>query len=154
MAKLVSGLSPFRRMFTAGGALAALATAMPLVVGTPPAAAAASSPFDSDIAAFYRSRGGAPLWFAPGSGNAAQQLIQLLATASADHLNPRRYNVRGLQRAVADARSGNPAAIQRAEVMLSAPSSLTPATSSTIRGSASFTSTLSSSQRRHRLASC
>jgi len=119
MAKLVSGLSPFRRMFTAGGALAALATAMPLVVGTPPAAAAASSPFDSDIASFYRSRGGAPLWLAPGSGNAAQQLIQLLATASADHLNPRRYNVRGLQRAVADARSGNPAAIQRAEVMLS-----------------------------------
>jgi murein L,D-transpeptidase YcbB/YkuD len=46
-------------------------------------------------------------------------LLQLLATAQADHLNPRRYNVRGLARVVADARTGNPAAIQRAEAMLS-----------------------------------
>ena len=48
---------------------------------------------------FYRSRGGAPLWLAPRAGAAAQQLIQLLATAQADHLNPRRYNVRALERA-------------------------------------------------------
>jgi murein L,D-transpeptidase YcbB/YkuD len=120
MGKLISGLSPLSRVFTAGSALAALAIAAPALVGTSPvAAAAAASPYDGDIASFYRSRGGAPLWFAPGAGHAAQQLIQLLATADADHLNPRRYNVRGLQRAVADARTGNPAAIQRAEVMLS-----------------------------------
>jgi murein L,D-transpeptidase YcbB/YkuD len=120
MGKLISGLSPLSRVFTAGSALAALAIAAPALVGTSPAAAAAAaSPYDGDIASFYRSRGGAPLWLAPGAGNAAQQLIQLLATADADHLNPRRYNVRGLQRALADARTGNPAAIQRAEVMLS-----------------------------------
>jgi murein L,D-transpeptidase YcbB/YkuD len=120
MGKLISGLSPLSRVFTAGSALAALAIAAPALVGTSPvAAAAAASPYDGDIASFYRSRGGAPLWLAPGAGNAAQQLIQLLATADADHLNPRRYNVRGLQRAVVDARTGNPAAIQRAEVMLS-----------------------------------
>jgi murein L,D-transpeptidase YcbB/YkuD len=120
MGKLISGLSPLSRVFTAGSALAALAIVAPALVGTSPvAAAAAASPYDGDIASFYRSRGGAPLWLAPGAGNAAQQLIQLLATADADHLNPRRYNVRGLQRAVADARTGNPAAIQRAEVMLS-----------------------------------
>ena len=46
-------------------------------------------------------------------------MLQLLATAQADNLNPRRYNVRALTRAVQDARSGNPAAIQRAEAMLS-----------------------------------
>ena len=57
-------------------------------------------PFDGEIADFYRARGGAPLWFAPNAGDAAPQLIQLLATAQADQLNPRRYNVRGLQRAV------------------------------------------------------
>ena len=85
-----------------------------------PTSAAAQAPADDGaIADFYRSRGGAPLWLAPGSGSAAQQLVQLLATSYADNLNPRRYNVRGLERAVADARTGNPAAIQRAEVMLS-----------------------------------
>ncbi|MEO6224790.1 MAG: hypothetical protein ABIO80_02915, partial [Sphingomicrobium sp.] len=59
-----------------------------------------------------------PRWFTPSSGTAAQQLIQLLATSQADGINPRRYNVRGLTRAVQDARTGNPAAIQRAEGML------------------------------------
>ena len=60
------------------------------------------------------------MWFAPSAGNAASQLVQLIATAQADHLNPRRYNVRALERAVADARSGSPTAIQHAEAMLSA----------------------------------
>ena len=114
MGKLISG------MLTAGSVVAGLAILGPASLGIAPAeAAAAASPFDSEIASFYRSRGGAPLWFAPGAGNAAPQLIQLLASAQADGLNPRRYNVRGLQRAVADARSGSPAAVQRAEVMLS-----------------------------------
>ena len=76
-------------------------------------------PFDGEIAQFYRSRGGAPLWFGHGSAGAAEQLIQLLASAQADHLNPRRYDVRGLASAAAAARSGDPAAVQRAEAMLS-----------------------------------
>ena len=99
-------------------ALCILPTAAPLVA---PAQArpSAAIPFDGEIADFYRGRSGAPLWFAPGSGGAADQLIQLLASAQADHLNPRRYDVRGLARAAADARSGNPTAIQRAEAMLS-----------------------------------
>src|SRR3954451_7281395 len=82
--------------------------------------AAAQSISGGEIADFYRSRGGAPLWFSPRSGAAAQQLVQLLATAQADNLNPRRYNARGLSRAVQDAATGNPAAVQRAEAMLSA----------------------------------
>src|SRR3954470_16075644 len=81
--------------------------------------AAAQSLGGADVADFYRSRGGAPLWFSPTAGPGAQQLIQLLATAQADRLNPKRYNVRALQRAVDAARGGNPAAIQRAEAMLS-----------------------------------
>src|SRR5690349_17978133 len=101
-----------------GLALAAAAVAAPLAVQVQPAVA--QSVDGAHIAAFYRARGAAPLWFAPRSGAAAQQLIQLLATAQADNLNPRRYNVRALQRAVQDAQSGNPAAIQRAEAMLSA----------------------------------
>jgi murein L,D-transpeptidase YcbB/YkuD len=119
MGKLFRGFSPLKTC-VAAGALAAIAVAAPAALAPADARAAAAAPFDGEIAAFYRSRGGAPLWFAPTAGAAAPQLIQLLATAQADHLNPRRYNVRALQRALADARTGNPAAIQRAEVMLSA----------------------------------
>jgi L,D-transpeptidase YcbB len=98
-----------------------VAVGMPTGISPGPATARSSAPapFDGEIADFYRSRGGAPLWFAPRAGPAAQQLVQLLATSQADHLNPRRYNVGGLNRAVAAAQSGDPAAVQRAEAMLS-----------------------------------
>ena len=71
------------------------------------------------ITAFYRSRGGAPLWFSPRSGAAAQQLLQLLTTASADNLDPRRYDTRNLARLVQAAQRGDPRAIQQAEARLS-----------------------------------
>ena len=73
----------------------------------------------TDVNAFYSSRGGSSLWLAPRSGAAAQQLIQLLATAQADNLNPKRYNTRGLERALNAARGGDPRAVQRADTMLS-----------------------------------
>lgn len=101
----------------AAAVLMAAAGAVPLVVG--PAHAQQGS-FDNDIADFYRGRGGAPLWLSAKAGAAAPLLLQLLATSQADHLNPRRYNVNGLSRALAAARSGDPAAVQRAEMMLSA----------------------------------
>jgi len=104
-------------------AAAALAVAAALGVAPRPAqssAAALAAPDQgSDVASFYRARGGAPLWFSPRSGAAAQQLVQLLSTASADNLDPRRYNVRNLSRAVQAASSGNPAAVQQAEALLS-----------------------------------
>jgi murein L,D-transpeptidase YcbB/YkuD len=107
------------RRWAVAAAFAGLA-ATPFALAIPPAEAAArSSAFDSDIAAFYRARGGAPLWFAPGSGNAAQQLLVLLSTARSDNLNPNRYNVKGVARAIQAARSGDPGAIQRGEVVLS-----------------------------------
>jgi len=117
MGKPLRGARPLNRLFAIG--LAATAASVPLAWPAVPASAAARAPAnDGEIAAFYRARAGAPLWLAPTSGAAAQQLISLLATSQADHLNPKRYNVRGLERAVADARSGGPA-VQRAEAMLS-----------------------------------
>jgi murein L,D-transpeptidase YcbB/YkuD len=106
------------KLILGGGALAVVAAVAPLAA---PALARTTAvvPFDGEISAFYRARGGAPLWFGPEAGSAADQLVQLLATAQADHLNPRRYDVRGLSRTAAAARSGDPAAIQRAEAMLS-----------------------------------
>src|SRR4051812_26634886 len=83
-----------------GLALAALLVgiATPTALSLTSAPAAAQAVDGGEIAAFYRARGGAPLWFSPRSGAAARQLIQLLASAQADNLNPRRYNVRGLER--------------------------------------------------------
>ena len=119
MNRLFRGALPLRRIFAAGTALTAAGLALPMVLPTGAVHAAAQAPFDSEIADFYRSRGGAPLWLSPRSGAAVQQLLQLLATAQADHLNPRRYNLGGLSRALAAARGGDSGAIQRAEAMLS-----------------------------------
>ena len=85
-------------------AAAAIATALPTAYALAPTPAAAQS--------------FGPRWFGPGSGAAAQQLVQLLATAQADGLNPKRYNVKGLSRAVAAAESGNPGAVQQASAMM------------------------------------
>ena len=104
-------------MFVLGLAAGALAV--------PPGADARARPKASthsataDVAAFYRARDGAPLWLARSSGAAAEQLVSLLSTAQADHLNPKRYNVKAITRALADARGGNGAAVQRAERLLS-----------------------------------
>ena len=120
MGKFTGGRAPLNATLAAGCLILSGLAATMTFVGTPATArSAAPAAFDSEIASFYRGRGGAPLWLAPGANGAAQQLIQLLATAEADHLNSRRYNVRGLQSALAEARSGNPAAAQRAEVLLS-----------------------------------
>ncbi|MEP6982223.1 MAG: L,D-transpeptidase family protein [Sphingomicrobium sp.] len=106
------------KILLTGAALCVVALASPLG-GPVEAKTRAAAPFDGEIAQFYRSRGGAPLWFAPNAGPAADQLIQLLVSAPADRLNPRRYDLRGLSRAVAETRGGDPAAVQRAEAMLS-----------------------------------
>ena len=120
MSKLKGGALPLSKIVVLGSSAAALAITALSTIGPAPARAAVALASNGAIEGFYRSRSGAPLWLAPGAGNAASQLVQLLATAQADHLNPRRYNVKALERAIADARSGNPTLIQRAEAMLSA----------------------------------
>lgn len=119
MAELVRGVRPLNGFFVLG---LAAATVLVPVANSSTSASAAAVAVRSDsagIAAFYRTRGDAPLWLSPSSGAAAQQLITLLETAQADHLNPKRYNVRALSRAVEEARAGAPGAVQRADMMLS-----------------------------------
>jgi murein L,D-transpeptidase YcbB/YkuD len=120
MGRFSRGGSPLKGF--RGLALAALlfGIATPVALGLAPSRASAQPVDGGEIAAFYRARGGAPLWFAPRSGAAAQQLLQLIATAQADNLNPRRYNVKALARAVQAASTGDPAAVQQAEATLSA----------------------------------
>jgi murein L,D-transpeptidase YcbB/YkuD len=117
---VMSKLSSSSRLlngFLAFGLAAALA--VPLAGTGTPAAAARPSSADAGVAAFYQARGGAPLWLSPASGAAEQQLMSLLATADADHLNPRRYNLKALRKALDEARTGRPGAVQRADSMLS-----------------------------------
>jgi L,D-transpeptidase YcbB len=87
--------------------------------GTMPAQAAGAFAVSGDVGSFYASRGGAPLWFSPKAGAAAPQLLQLLATAQADGLIPKRYNLKALGRAVQNAQSGDPTAVSEADAMLS-----------------------------------
>ncbi|MEO6582128.1 MAG: L,D-transpeptidase family protein [Sphingomicrobium sp.] len=100
-----------------------MATGLALAGSTPAAArtnrAAAAAPDSAGVQSFYRARGGAPLWFGPSAGNAAQQLLQQLGTAGADNLNPNRYHVRALAKAVQAASRGDPGEVQRADAMLS-----------------------------------
>jgi murein L,D-transpeptidase YcbB/YkuD len=118
MGKLLRGAQPLNG-FLALGLAAALALPLAGAATPAPAAAASSRSSQGEVAAFYRARGGAPMWFSPSAGAAEQQLISLLATAEADRLNPKRYNVKALRRAVERARDGGPGAVQRAETMLS-----------------------------------
>ena len=110
------------RDFCATAALSVVIS-LALVSSTPVAARSsrpvAAIPDTGSIVQFYRARGGAPLWFGPSSGNAAQQLLQQLGSAGADNLNPKRYHVRALAKAAQAASSGDPVAVQRAEGMLS-----------------------------------
>lgn len=99
-----------RRRWPIGGAVlassvavAALAIAIP--TGTAPAAAQSAQRI-------------APAWFATSSGNAPQRLLALLATADADGLNPRRYDVRRLAGLVGAASAGDPVARDQAEQAL------------------------------------
>ena len=116
MGKLLPSGAPLKYLLVLG--LAGAGAASIPGSGSMLHAAAVAPSSAAEIDAFYRARGGAPLWLAPTSGAAAQQLITLLSTAQADHLNPKRYDVRGLERALADARA-NPADVTRADAMLS-----------------------------------
>ena len=99
-------------------AMLGLTVSLPLVATSIASPAIAQSSAAAGVEEFYRARGNAPLWFADQSGLAARQLLQLLTTAQVEGLNPRRYNTRGLSRAI-EAAARNPAERPRAERMLS-----------------------------------
>jgi murein L,D-transpeptidase YcbB/YkuD len=109
----------------AAAALALVAAPVALTAATPAAAqprvqpGAKPSPVGQSVEDFYRARGHAPLWLAPAAGDAAQQLIALLGTASLDGLYPDKYHVAALQQALEVARAGKRKDVARADQMLS-----------------------------------
>jgi murein L,D-transpeptidase YcbB/YkuD len=102
------------------GAAALLYPAPAAAQSTPIAAVASIAQPGQSVADFYKARKGAPLWLTPQAGDAADQLIALLSSASLDGLNPARYQAAALQAEVQTARSRNKRKlIERADQALS-----------------------------------
>jgi murein L,D-transpeptidase YcbB/YkuD len=105
--------------------IAAAALALAAVPATASAAAAPPTQVQRAVVAtqtvddFYRGRNNYPLWLAPNAGDAAQQLVSLLSTASLDGLDPSKYHVAELQQALDAAKSGKRKYVEQADRMLS-----------------------------------
>ena len=109
-----------RAVASATAALALAAVPLPIL-----SSSASADTAEQGIAArgqsvtdFYAARGWRPLWLAQPGGQ-IESLLGILASAQVDGLDPRRYRVGNLQKAVASARGGNPQAVRKAELMLS-----------------------------------
>jgi murein L,D-transpeptidase YcbB/YkuD len=73
-----------------------------------------------ELRAFYKSRGYRPLWIEDGHVSpAAGELVELIASAELDGLDPERYRPRRLVEALDSAQGGSPRALARAEAFLS-----------------------------------
>jgi len=101
----------------------ALGAAVPLNSAQAASASAVAAPapaqYTQTSADFYRARKDAPLWLTPAAGDAAEQLILLLSTASLDGLNPDKYRPAALRAAVEAARKGKHKLVEAADRQLS-----------------------------------
>ena len=117
------------RKFLLSTCLAAGLALAPLPVGqaalAAPAAVVAAvksaAKSDRELRAFYQARKNRPLWFEEGPDTrAARQLVELIATADLDGLDPEEYRPRQLVDAVERAaQEGSAKDVARAELMLS-----------------------------------
>jgi murein L,D-transpeptidase YcbB/YkuD len=97
---------------------AALTAAIPASAQTNAfAATIAAQSSGQSIADFYAARGGQPLWLR--DTGAPLLLLEYLRTADADGLDPNRYPIKQVARALRSARSGSPAEVRKADMMLS-----------------------------------
>jgi murein L,D-transpeptidase YcbB/YkuD len=71
------------------------------------------------VADFYRARNDYPFWLGANSGDAADQLLTLLASARLDGLDPEKYHAVELQQKVALARSAKKKQLAEADRALS-----------------------------------
>jgi murein L,D-transpeptidase YcbB/YkuD len=115
-----SHLSP--ALIRSGVAAGLLLAAAPLSLALPSAAAAQTvvpaQAANQSVGDFYRGRRDAPLWLSPQAGDAAQQLVSLLSSASIDGLAPVYYSTE-LQQALAKAQDGKRKDVLRADQLLS-----------------------------------
>ncbi|HUG46337.1 MAG TPA: L,D-transpeptidase family protein [Sphingomicrobium sp.] len=113
-----TGFKPVRRLSLLAGAVAAFAAAPVFYPAAQAAVVEAAS--GQSVEHFYEARGGRLLWFGNGEPNAAaSELLSLLETASADSLEPDRYNPESLARLVERASAGDERARRKADLLLS-----------------------------------
>ncbi len=113
---------PVRAFSKAGGIAAAVALAVGAAV-LPAGEAKAQRPqaaaqAGQGVTDFYAARGWRPLWYSQ-PGRQVDVLLEILASAQLDGLNPNKYRIGDLAHAAAAARSGDPRAVRRADMMLS-----------------------------------
>ena len=114
-----TGRRPVRPLFLIAGAVAVLAAA-PVSFPAPAEAKAASVARGQSVEDFYEARQGRMLWFQAGQPNiAAQQLVSLIATADHDGLDPGKYRVKALTKALRNAAGGDSGDARKADRMLS-----------------------------------
>jgi len=109
---------PVRRHSLILGAVAAFAAA-PILFESPAAARPPTVASGQGVEDFRDSQRGQLLWFRAGDSAAPQKLLRLLETAELDGLDPRRYKVKALTKALRRAAGGDPDDVRRADAMLS-----------------------------------
>ena len=107
------------KIFAAAALMLAAVPTAAVAATAPPAPAERSAATSQSVDDFYRGRNNYPLWLAPNSGDAAQQLLNLLSTANLDGLDPSRFHVAELQQALDAAKSGKRKRVEEADRMLS-----------------------------------
>lgn len=122
MTKLSSkrtGFAPVRTFSVMLGA-AALIAAAPILATSPAQAATIAVPQGQSVQDFYTVRQDKPLWF---EGNqptsAAQALLALLSTSAADGIDPAKYKVDDLRKAIRHASGGDSRSVRKADLLLS-----------------------------------
>ena len=103
----------------AAGVTLAVAPVSAVQAAAPAKAAAAKPTYGLSVDDFYRARNGAPLWLTPVAGNAAQRLLLTLGNARFDGLDPGKYPLDEVRKAMLDTSKGKPKAIERADRLLS-----------------------------------
>ena len=115
-----TGRWPVHIFRSIGVAASLVLAAAPLSsAGAAPRAAAAKPTYGLSVEDFYRARNGAPLWLAPAAGNAAQRLLLTIGNSRFDGLDPGKYRLDDIRRAMVEASKGKPKAIDRADRLLS-----------------------------------
>jgi L,D-transpeptidase YcbB len=114
---------PVRILSVFGPAAAALALAAagpiaPAAAAAPQVQLTAAAAAGQGLKDFYKAREGRSLWFSQ-PGQQANELLELLASAELDGLDPGKYRVGELRRAMQAASSGSRRAMRRADAMLS-----------------------------------
>lgn len=113
-----AGRMPVRRHSLMFGAVAAFAAA-PILFATPAEARPPAVASSQGVEDFLDSQRGRLLWLRSGESAAPQRLLALLATADVDGLDPRKYKVKALAKALRRAADGDPDDVRRADAMLS-----------------------------------